>query len=86
MMPAANLRLWQIDARSALSETLNTLENKPIYAPDDTPLNLPVAFANGLTLIGYDVTAQPDQPIESGHILAGRAHTRSAGLNFCACA
>jgi hypothetical protein len=61
---SGELRLWQIDARGALSETLNTLENKPVYAPDDTPLNLPLAYANGLTLIGYDVTAQPDQPIE----------------------
>jgi hypothetical protein len=61
---SGELRLWQIDARSALSETLNTLEKKPVYVPDDTLLNLPLAFANGLTLIGYDVTAKPDQPIE----------------------
>ncbi len=61
---SGDLRLWEIDARSALSETLKTLENKSIFVPDGSPINLPVAFDGGLSLIGYDVSAEPDQPIE----------------------
>lgn len=61
---SGDLRLWEIDARVALSETLKTLKSGPLLAPDGTPLNLPLTFVDGLTLIGYDVTAAPDQPIE----------------------
>ncbi len=61
---SGDLRLWEIDARSALSETLKALGSKPIFAPDGSALALPVAFDGGLSLIGYDVAAEPDQPID----------------------
>jgi hypothetical protein len=61
---SGDLRLWEIDARSALRETLKTLENKPVFAPDGTVFDLPIAFDGGLSLIGYDTTVEPDQPID----------------------
>lgn len=48
------LRLWQIDARSALSETLKWPRG----------LAQPIGFEGGLTLIGYDLQAEKDQPID----------------------
>jgi hypothetical protein len=53
---SGELRLWQIDARTAVDDVLKTLEDKPIYAPDQSALKLPVAFAGGLALIGYELT------------------------------
>jgi hypothetical protein len=51
---SGGLRLWEIDARAALSDTL-----KQPHA-----LAQPVEFGNGLTLIGYDLRAEPDQPLD----------------------
>ena len=53
---SGTLRLWTFDARGAVSEALKTLENKPIFAPDGSVGPLPIAFANGLTLIGCELT------------------------------
>ena len=51
---SGDLRLWEIDARSALSETLKQPRG----------LAQPIGFEGGLTLIGYDLRAEPDQPID----------------------
>jgi hypothetical protein len=51
---SGDLRLWQIDARSALSETLRRPRG----------LAQPIGFEGGLTLIGYDLRAEPDRPID----------------------
>lgn len=53
---SGDLRLWAIDARAVVSEALKTLENKRIFTPDGSAAALPVAFANGLTLIGCELT------------------------------
>jgi hypothetical protein len=60
---SGELRLWKIDARAALSATLKTLENRPIFAPDGSPLNWPITFNDGLSLIGYDLSTGPNQSI-----------------------
>jgi hypothetical protein len=51
---SGDLRRWEIDARSALSGTL------------DQPRGLaqPIGFEGGLTLLGYDLRARPGQPID----------------------
>lgn len=54
---SGELRLWAIDARPVVSEALKTLENKPIFTPAGSAAALPVAFANGLTLIGCELTS-----------------------------
>jgi hypothetical protein len=51
---SGDLRLWEIDARTALSETLKRPRG----------LAQPIGFEGGLTLIGYDLRAEPDQPID----------------------
>jgi hypothetical protein len=51
---SGDLRLWQIDARAALSETFQQPRG----------LDQPIGFAGGLTLIGYDLRADADQPID----------------------
>jgi hypothetical protein len=51
---SGELRLWEIDARSALSATLQQPRG----------LAQPIGFAGGLTLIGYDLRADKDQPID----------------------
>jgi hypothetical protein len=51
---SGELRLWEIDARSALSATLSRPRG----------LAQPIGFADGLTLIGYDLRAEQDQPID----------------------
>ncbi|HTP10640.1 MAG TPA: glycosyltransferase family 39 protein, partial [Anaerolineae bacterium] len=51
---SGDLRLWEIDARSALSDTLNRPRG----------LTQPIGFAGGLKLIGYDLRAEHDQPID----------------------
>ena len=51
---SGDLRLWEIDARSALSETLQQPRG----------LAQPIGFEGGLTLLGYDLRAEPDQPID----------------------
>lgn len=53
---SGELRLWAIDARAVLTDVLKTLENKPIFAPDQSTLRLPGAFDGGLSLIGYALT------------------------------
>jgi len=51
---SGDLRLWEFDARSALSETLN----------ESRGLAQPIGFEGGLTLIGYDLRSGKDQPID----------------------
>lgn len=51
---SGDLRLWEIDARSALSGTLRQPRG----------LAQPIEFEGGFTLLGYDLRAQPDQPID----------------------
>ena len=51
---SGDLRLWEIDARSALSDTLSRPRG----------LAQPIGFEGGLTLIGYDLRAEKDQPID----------------------
>lgn len=51
---SGKLRLWEIDARAALSETLEQPRG----------LAQPIGFEGGLTLIGYDLRAELDQPID----------------------
>ena len=51
---SGDLRLWDIDARAALSETLNQPRG----------LAQPIGFEGGLTLLGYDLASDPDQPID----------------------
>jgi hypothetical protein len=51
---SGDLRLWEIDARGALSETLKQPRG----------LARPIGFEGGLTLIGYDLRAGQDQPID----------------------
>jgi hypothetical protein len=51
---SGNLRLWEIDARSALSETVKQPRG----------LDRPIGFEGGLTLLGYDLRSGSDQPIE----------------------
>ncbi len=51
---SGDLRLWEIDARSALSDTLQQPRG----------LAQPIGFEGGLTLIGYDLRAEKDQPID----------------------
>ncbi|MBI5565446.1 MAG: glycosyltransferase family 39 protein [Chloroflexi bacterium] len=61
---SGDLRLWQIDAGVVLTDVTARLDNTPVWAPDRSALQLPIEFEGGLTLIGCEVTAQPDQPIE----------------------
>jgi hypothetical protein len=51
---SGDLRLWEIDARSALIETLSRPQG----------LTQPIGFGGGLTLIGYNLRANPNQPID----------------------
>jgi hypothetical protein len=51
---SGDLRLWEIDARSALSNTLKQPRG----------LAQPIKFEGGLTLLGYDLRAEPEQPID----------------------
>jgi len=51
---SGDLRLWEIDARSALSKTLKQPRG----------LAQPIGFEGGLTLLGYDLRGEPDQPID----------------------
>jgi hypothetical protein len=51
---SGDLRLWEIDARSALSKTLDRPRG----------LDQPIGFEGGLTLIGYDLRAEKNQPID----------------------
>jgi len=51
---SGDLRVWQIDARAALSETLARPHG----------LAQPIGFAGGLTLIGYDLRTEKDQQID----------------------
>jgi hypothetical protein len=62
---SGQLRLWEINAREAVSATLQTLANQPISAPDKTQLSLPLTFADGLSLLGFEMQrAGTDQLIE----------------------
>jgi hypothetical protein len=51
---SGDLRLWEIDARPALSETLMRPRGRA----------QPIGFEGGLTLLGYDLRAEKDRPID----------------------
>jgi hypothetical protein len=51
---SGELRLWEIEARAALSKTLDRPRG----------LDQPIRFEGGLTLIGYDLRAEKNQPID----------------------
>jgi hypothetical protein len=59
-----DLRLFEIDARGLFDDRLQTLIQNPITTPDLKSIDLPVGFEGGLSLIGYNLTAEPDQPID----------------------
>ena len=61
---SGQLRLFTIDARAALEAKLRALAHAEVSAPDQQPLRLPIEFEGGLALLGYDLTAQPGQPID----------------------
>ncbi len=61
---SGNLRLFEIDARTALDSKLTAWLNSKATAPDQTRLDLPLKFDGGLTLLGYDLSALPNQPID----------------------
>lgn len=54
---SGQLRLWTFDARSQIGDALKMPENQPVFTPVGAAIDLPVAFDGGLTLIGYDVSA-----------------------------
>ncbi|HET7376062.1 MAG TPA: hypothetical protein VFK30_05110, partial [Anaerolineae bacterium] len=57
-------RVFQIDARAALGLKVKSWLNSTVTAPGQIRLNLPLKFDGGLTLLGYDLSALPDQPID----------------------
>jgi hypothetical protein len=61
---SGNLRLFQIDARTALQSKLKSLAQGEAMIADQTMLHLPLKFDGGLTWLGYDQTAGPGNPIE----------------------
>lgn len=61
---SGQLRIWQIDARAALGSLLQSRSKAKVSAPDQTRLDLPLRFEGGLTLLGYDLAARPDQPFD----------------------
>jgi hypothetical protein len=56
---SGNLRLFEIDARQALTAKIDSLLQSPVVAPDGESFTLPIAFESGLTLLGYDLAAAP---------------------------
>ncbi len=61
---SGNLRLFEIDARTALESKLTSLSQGEVIAPDQTELALPLKFEGGLTLLGYDLATQPEQRLD----------------------
>jgi hypothetical protein len=61
---AGNLRLFESDASVALRDKLTSLQQRQVSAPDGTLLHLPLSFEGGFSLIGYDLTAEPGNPID----------------------
>ena len=72
---SSDLRLWEIDARSALSETLKQPRG----------LAQPIKFEGGLTLMGYDLRAAAGSADRSGDLLAHRSNPDAAPVNLCTC-
>jgi hypothetical protein len=58
------LRLFEIDTRTALDALLPAWSKGQVRAPDGTRLDLPLRFEGGLTLLGYDLAAQPAGPFD----------------------
>ena len=61
---SGQLRLWTIDARLAVNDVLKTLETKPVFMPDGPAVKLPLKFEGGLSLVGYELAAEQDRPME----------------------
>ena len=61
---SGQLRLFKIDARPVVSAVVAAVAHGPVLLADGSALTLPLAFEGGLSLIGYDVHAGLDQPIE----------------------
>ena len=61
---SGELRLFEIDARPALETKLKSLALGVVQSPDLRPIDLPVEFEGGLTLMGYDLAARPDGSID----------------------
>jgi hypothetical protein len=49
--------IMELDATPILESKLAMLAAAPVFAPDQTPLTLPIPFDNGLELVGYEVNA-----------------------------
>ncbi|HET7088169.1 MAG TPA: glycosyltransferase family 39 protein [Anaerolineae bacterium] len=58
------LRLFEIDARQALARKIDSLAQARVETPGGRPLPLPIEFEGGLTLLGYDLRAEADRPID----------------------
>ncbi len=58
------LRLFEIDARQALAPKIDSLAQARVETPGGRPLPLPIEFEGGLTLLGYDLRAEADRPID----------------------
>ena len=58
------LRLFEIDARQALAPKIDSLAQARVETPGGRPLLLPIEFEGGLTLLGYDLRAEADRPID----------------------
>ena len=61
---SGNLRLFEIDARTALAAKLHTLSQGEIIAPDESSVSLPLKFEGGLSLLGYDLNTGPDRSVD----------------------
>jgi hypothetical protein len=61
---SGNLRLFEIDVQATLEAKLKSLTQSKVIAPDQTTLDLPLKFDGGLTLLGYDLSAERGQPID----------------------
>lgn len=61
---SGQLRLFEINARTALDSQLKSWLNGTVSAPDQTLLDLPLGFDGGLTLLRYELAARPDQPFD----------------------
>ncbi len=61
---SGKLRLFAMDARPVMNEKIKALRQGKVLAPDGSALTLPIQFEGGLSLIGYDLTAEPGKPID----------------------
>jgi len=61
---SGDLRLFDLDARGSLDAKINTLTQARVIAPNGSPITFPIEFEEGLSLLGYDLTAAPGRPID----------------------